>query len=94
MANGTIRIELAEPCDKHMDLLSCPYFSDHQPYGPADWLRCPALKAAFDCPICDYDSYDMRLRRIMVVRRVGIRVGAGPDRRDPGIEFSCGCTVM
>ena len=30
----------------------------------------------------------------MDVKRVGVRVGAGPDRRDPGVEFSCGCAVM
>lgn len=86
------RIELSTPCGEGMNLLTCPDFTAEQPYGPAEM---PSLTCRWaprgDCPRCDYDSYDMRRRRILVVRRIGLRFGAGPDSRDPGVDCCYGC---
>ena len=75
------RLELARSCAKGMDLTTCPDFSDHQPYGPAEWPKCPARYAYDDCPVCDYNTHDLRRRRVIVVRKAGLRVGVGPDRK-------------
>ena len=47
-----------------------------------------------DCPKCDYVQYDMRKRRIIVLRRSGVRVGFGPSKRDPGVDCVWCCVVM
>lgn len=76
--------------------MSCPDFSAEQPFGPAQMpqrLSCYAPEG--ECPICDYETYDMRRRRIILVKTRGLRFGLGPAKSDvPGIEFACGCVVM
>ena len=90
------RIELAQPCADGMDLMTCPDFSAEQPYGPAEMPLCPGRWAPEgDCPRCDYETYNMRRRRMMAITKSGLRWGVGPARRDvPGLEFVWCCAVM
>ena len=90
------RIELAKPCGEGMNLMSCPDFSAEQPYGPAKMPLRPGRWAPEDeCPRCDYETYDMRRRRMIMIRRAGVRWGVGPAKRDvPGVDFILCCGVM
>ena len=96
MLNTLLRIQLEEPCGEGMDLLTCPDFSAEQSFGPARIPRCAGYWAPEgECPRCDYGTYDMRRRRIIVLRQTGLRWGFGPLRRHgPGVEFLGVCTAM
>lgn len=92
------RLELLHPCGAGMNLLSCPDFGTSQPYGPARKPR-RIYTHERECPTCDYRSYDMRKRRMMITKRYGYCVGLGPAARDVGLDVyphgavAC-CAVM
>lgn len=92
------RIELNKPCAEGMNLMTCPDFTSEQPYGRAEmpeWRGRWAPEG--ECPRCDYETYDMRRRRMMQWRKVGLRWGVGPARNDvPGVDLAsgCGCCLM
>ena len=87
------RLELAKPCGEGRNLRDCPQFKCKLA-GPADWPMSSTRRAFRECPICDDKSYDTRTIRVIAKERVGVKIGAGPCRKDPGLEMSCGCAVM
>lgn len=92
--DGSARLELVRPCGKGINLKNCPILPSCRQMRSTDWPRASALVKAYDCPLCNHESYDERRTRIIVKERVGVRMGAGPCRGDPGFEASCGCVVM
>lgn len=87
------RIELSTPCADGRDLLSCPDFSNEQPYGPATMPVDGRWAPDGECPRCDYKVYDMRRRRVIVIKRKGLRLGTGAAKGTVGVECTC-CRVM
>lgn len=90
--DASLRLELERPCKPGRHLLNCPDFSAEQPYGPADMPhRDECLAPEGECPRCDYESYDMRKRRMCKVAGVGLRLGIFPSShsRKPGFDVSC-----
>ena len=85
------RIELALPCTEGHNLLTCPDFTEEQPYGPARFPARCHWAAEGECPRCDYAEYDMRRRRVIVIKRTGMRFGTGPGKKDLGVDC---CQVM
>ncbi|KAI5361348.1 hypothetical protein Slin14017_G080810 [Septoria linicola] len=83
---GHTWLELYRPCGPDMNLLTCPDFSDLQPFGPAEKPRRCRWAAHEECPKCDYKSYDMRKRRMIIVKRYGWRFGLGPAKPDVGVD--------
>lgn len=69
-----------------MNLITCPDFGTVQPYGPADKPRRCRWAPRGCCPSCDYDEYDRRKRRLIVVKRYGWRVGLGPGKDSLGVD--------
>ena len=78
-----------------MDLMTCPDFTDEQPYGPAEMPEYPGRWAPEgECPRCDYATYSMRRRRMIKVKKMGVRLGVGAAKRDlPGVDLIC-CVLM
>lgn len=87
------RIELTKPCAEGMDLLSCPDFTNDQPGGPATMPARGHWAPDRECPRCDYEQYDMRRRRVVVIKKTGVRLGTGPGKGDVGCDCLC-CAVM
>lgn len=46
-----------------------------------------------ECPRCDYEQYDMGKRRVIVIKKTGMRLGSGPAKKDVGMDCIC-CVVM
>lgn len=80
------RLELDTPCGPDMNLLTCPDYSPSQPFGPAEKPSRFRWAPEGECPSCDYNTHDMRRRRMIVVKRCGWRVGLGPARQDLGVD--------
>lgn len=90
--DASLRLELERPCKPGRHLLNCPDFSAEQPYGPADMPhRDECFAPEGECPRCDYESYDMRKRRMCKVAGVGLRLGIFPSShsRKPGFDVRC-----
>ncbi|SMQ55081.1 unnamed protein product [Zymoseptoria tritici ST99CH_1A5] len=83
-------LELDKPCAPGLNLVSCPDFSTTQPFGPARKPRRCRWAARLECPACDFDEYDMRKRRMIVVKRTGWKFGLGPGKEDVGVELVTG----
>ncbi|KAK4968087.1 hypothetical protein LTR28_002313, partial [Elasticomyces elasticus] len=88
-------LTLRTPCRPSRNLLNCPDFTSRQPGGPAAFPKKPGYWAPEGvCPWCDLKGeYDMRFVRVVRMRWMGIRIGLGPGRRDPGVDVVC-CCVM
>ena len=57
------------------------------PQFPGHWA------APDECIKCDYEQYDMRKRRLLVVKRYGWRFGTGASRKHLGVDLFC-CGMM
>ncbi|KAF2155366.1 hypothetical protein K461DRAFT_112219 [Myriangium duriaei CBS 260.36] len=90
--NPLPRLRLHGPCTPHANLTTCPDFCRGQIFGPAPMWPLPWRLAGWrDCPRCGMGGeYDRRVVRMVVVKGAGVRVGVGPDRRDPGCDLGCG----
>lgn len=87
------RIKLTKPCAEGLNLLSCLDFTNEQPYSPATMPARGHWAPDGECPKCDYEQYDMRRRRVVVIRKTGVRLGTGPGKKDAGCDCLC-CAVM
>lgn len=81
------RLELTRPCGRDMNLVTCPDFGTVQPFGPAEKPRRCRWAPRGECPRCDYDEYDRRKRKLIVIKRYGWRFGLGPGKDSLGVDL-------
>jgi len=97
-------LQIYQPCVSFRGLIqnfsTCPEWCNGST-NAADRLPpyTHTYRQGYECPKCDYQSYDTDHIRIVLRERQGSRTGTGPGRpsrgrTSPGIGVDCSCTVM
>ncbi len=84
-------VTIKKPCTDGRNFSNCPSFQDGRartPRSPGRWAP-PGC-----CPVHDKKGdYDFDTIRVIDTVTRGVRLGAGPSRKDPGVDVLC-CNIM
>ena len=78
--------ELVTPCDKDQNFGNCKSFEERHARPETRFKEAAPDK----CPKCDLkNKYDVGQIRMIKSTKYGVKLGRGPSRKSPGVEFAC-----